>query len=121
MRILVIPTTDWTRHPVPNRLNFMFDRIAKRHEVYVIHFELRKFSRYPERATECELIKVGESGFDDLALYYLLNFLRHARIIKNVVREKKIDVIVCANIIPSFATTMVTGNVPLVFDYMDHL
>ena len=28
MKVLVIPTTDWIRHPVPNRLNFIFDILA---------------------------------------------------------------------------------------------
>jgi len=43
MRILVIPTTDWIRHPVPNRLNFIFDILAEEHDVYVLHFGLKRF------------------------------------------------------------------------------
>lgn len=59
MNILVIPTTDWIRHPVPNRLNFIFDTLAEEHEVYVLHFGLKRFSDLPERETKCQLLKAS--------------------------------------------------------------
>ena len=51
MKILVIPTTDWIRHPIPNRLNFIFDRLAEEHEVYVLHFGLLRFKSQEPRET----------------------------------------------------------------------
>ena len=53
MKILVIPTTDWIRHPVPNRLNFIFDTLAEEHDVYVLHFGLKRFQSLAARMTKC--------------------------------------------------------------------
>ena len=75
MNILVIPTTDWIRHPVPNRLNFIFDTLAEEHEVYVLHFGLKRFSDLPERETKCQLLKASWIETQDPSLYYILNFL----------------------------------------------
>lgn len=119
MKILVIPTTDWTRHPVPNRLNFVFDLLAERHEVYVMHFNLKRFRDQEPRETSCRLIDTGWIEADDPSMYYLLNFPSHLRSIRRIVNEKNIDVILSANILPSFMANF--AGVPVVFDYLDHL
>lgn len=119
MKILVIPTTDWVRHPVPNRLNFIFDILAERHEIYVAHFNLRRFRDVEPRETKCELIDAGWFAVDDPSMYYLLNSPAHLLKIMEIVRSKKIDVILSTNILPSFIANF-TG-VPVVFDYLDHL
>ncbi|RQW79526.1 MAG: glycosyltransferase [Methanothrix sp.] len=119
MKILVIPTTDWIRHPVPNRLNFIFDNLAGEHEVYVLHFGLCRFKNMVPRETKCELVKTGCIESEDPSLYYLLNFPCHFRTIWGLVKSKKIDVILSTNILPSFAANFV--GVPVVFDYLDHL
>ncbi len=119
MKILVIPTTDWIRHPVPNRLNFIFDNLAEEHEVYVLHFGLQRFKNLEPRETKCELVKSGCFESEDPSLYYLLNFPCHFRTIWGLVKSKKIDVILSTNILPSFAANFV--RVPVVFDYLDHL
>jgi glycosyltransferase involved in cell wall biosynthesis len=119
MKILVIPTTDWTRHPVPNRLNFIFDILAKRHEVYVVHFNLKRFKDVEPRTTECNLVDAGWFEADDPSMYYLLNAPAHLSKIRKVVREKSIDVILSTNILPSFMANF--AGAPVVFDYLDHL
>jgi len=119
MNILVIPTTDWTRHPVPNRLNFIFDSIAERHKVFVLHFQLKKFQKNLPRETKCQLVPSGPIRIDDPSLYYLLNTPFHLASLKKIVKKEKIDVILSANILPSFIANG-TG-VPIVFDYLDHL
>jgi glycosyltransferase involved in cell wall biosynthesis len=119
MRILVIPTTDWTRHPVPNRLNFIFDILARDHEVFVLHFNLRKFSAVSPRKTHCTLIESGPIPVKDPSLYYVLNAPFHFATILKSVKRKKIDIIVSANILPSLMTGWFTT--PVVFDYLDHL
>lgn len=119
MKILVIPTTDWIRHPIPNRLNFIFDILAERHEVYVVHFNLKKFKDVEPRETQCELLNAGWFSADDPSMYYLLNSLPHLLKIRQIVKEKKIDVILSTNILPSFMANF--AGVPVVFDYLDHL
>jgi glycosyltransferase involved in cell wall biosynthesis len=119
MKILVIPTTDWTRHPVPNRLNFIFDNLAEKHEVYVLHFGLERFKDLEPRETKCRLISANWASPADPSLYYLLNFPYHIWKIRSIVASEKIDVILSCNILPSFAANF--AGVPIVFDYLDHL
>jgi len=119
MRILVIPTTDWIRHPVPNRLNFIFDILAEEHEVYVLHFGLKRFADLEARQTRCTLLPADWIRAEDPSLYYILNFPYHLWKIRQISRRLKIDVILSANILPSFAANF--AGVPVVFDYLDHL
>ena len=119
MRILVIPTTDWIRHPVPNRLNFIFDTLAEKHEVYVLHFGLKRFSGLEPRQTGCTLLPADWIRAEDPSLYYILNFPYHLWKIRQIARRLKIDVILSANILPSFAANF--SGAPVVFDYLDHL
>ena len=119
MKILVIPTTDWTRHPVPNRLNFIFDILAARHEVFVLHFGIGQFSKNIPRKTRCHLIGSGPVRVKDPSLFYVLNAPFHLLSIRRLVRREEIDVIVSANILPSFLASF--GSTPVVFDYLDHL
>ncbi len=115
----MIPTTDWIRHPVPNRLNFIFDILAEEHEVYVLHFGLKRFSLLEARQTRCTLLPADWISAEDPSLYYLLNFPYHLWKIRKIASRLKIDVILSANILPSFAANF--AGVPVVFDYLDHL
>lgn len=119
MNILVIPTTDWVRHPVPNRLNFIFDFLANRHNVFVLYFSMRQFHNSTPRATNCNLIPSGPIPASDPSLYYLLNAPFHRYTIKKLARREGIDVILSANILPSFFAN--ATDVPVVFDYLDYL
>ena len=56
---------------------------------------------------------------EDPSLYYLLNFPYHLWKIRNIVKSLNIDVILSANILPSFAANF--AGAPVVFDYLDHL
>lgn len=118
MKILVIPTTDWTRHPVPNRLNFIFDILAEQNEVFVLHFNIGQFSKNSPRATRCHLIESGPVPVKDPSLYYLFNAPFHLASILRLIQKNQIDVIVSANILPSFFASF--KGTPVVFDYLDH-
>ncbi|MDD1757574.1 MAG: glycosyltransferase [Methanotrichaceae archaeon] len=119
MNILVIPTTDWIRHPVPNRLNFIFDILAEDNQIYVLHFKLKGFQDLEARKTKCNLIETGWMDARDPSMYYILNFSSHLWDIRKVVREKEIDIILSTNIMPSFMANF--AGKPIVFDYLDHL
>ncbi|MDD1708189.1 MAG: glycosyltransferase [Methanoregulaceae archaeon] len=119
MKILVIPTTDWVRHPVPNRLNFIFDVLAERNEVFILHFNIGQFSDNVPRKTRCHLIKSGPFPVRDPSLYYLCNAPFHLISLIRLVKSNHIDVIVSANILPSLFC--VFQKKPVVFDYLDHL
>ena len=119
MRILVIPTTDWIRHPVPNRLNFIFDILARDHEIFVLHFPIGQFRPNEPRATSCKLIRSGPITVKDPSLFYLLNAPFHLITLLRIIRTHKIEVILSANVLPSLLATIC--RVPIVFDYLDHL
>ncbi len=112
MKILVIPTTDWTGHPVPNRLNFIFDRLARRHRVDVCHFRL-----FPEelRQTRCNLIPMDSAWTPDVRSYYLRRFIDHGRKISRI--SDDYDIILSANILPGLAAGL--QRCRTVVDYMD--
>ncbi len=112
MKILVIPTTDWTGHPVPNRLNFIFDRLALRHEVDVCHFKL---FRDEVRQTRCNLVPMDNGFTHDVRSYYPQKFVEYARRIRRI--SPDYDLLLSANILPGLAASM-QGS-PTVVDYMD--
>lgn len=114
----MIPTTDWLRHPVPNRLNHIFDRIGREHEIFVAGFYFKKFDG--NRMRPC---RYGTYPFDwirprDISLHYILNAPFVWLKMRKLARDKKIDLIVSANIIPSFFANFM--GVPVVMDYLDH-
>jgi glycosyltransferase involved in cell wall biosynthesis len=119
MKILVIPTTDWIRHPVPNRLNFIFDILADKHDVYVLHFGLERFKDQEPRPTKCRLVEASGIKVRDPSLYYLFNFPYHLWKIRDTAKNKDIDAILSTNILPSLAANF--AGKPVVFDYLDHL
>jgi glycosyltransferase involved in cell wall biosynthesis len=118
MKILVIPTTDWVRHPFPNRLNFIFDILAERHDVYVMHFNLKRFKDQEPRETRCMMVDAGWFEASDPSIYYLLNSFPHFLKIREMVGREGIDLIVSANILPAFAANF--AGTPVVLDYLDH-
>lgn len=120
MNVLVIPTTDWTKHPVPNRLNFIFDTMAEKHNVHVINFKLKKFKDQKPRSTNCQLHDATTIDIEDPSSYYIFNSIFHLFKLRSVLKKEKIDVVVSANILPAFLVNLVKGDVPVVFDYLDH-
>ncbi len=112
MKLLVIPTTDWTGHPVPNRLNFVFDRLADKHEVDVCHFKL-----FPRaiRQTECRLVDMDDKWTPGVRSYYIRRFIQHSRRISKI--SNRYDMIVSSNILPGFTAGL--QDCPTVVDYMD--
>ncbi len=120
MNILVIPTTDWTKHPVPNRLNFIFDIMAEEHNIHVIHFQLKNFKDQKPRTTKCKLHDVTVINVNDPSAYYIFNSIFHFFKIRNILKKEKIDVVVSANILPAFLANLVKGKTPIIFDYLDH-
>jgi len=113
LKILVIPTTDWTGHPVPNRLNFIFDRLADHHTVNVCEF---KMFEEEKRDTECNLVDMSCKSEVDVGSYYLKNFTQYSKKIRDLSAEH--DVIVSSNIVPSFTAALQETTV--ILDYLDH-
>lgn len=113
MKILVIPTTDWIGHPVPNRLNFIFDRLANKYEIDVCHF---KIFEEEIRKTKCKLVNVDKKVDGDISSYYINNSLTHLRKISEI--SDNYDVIISSNIIPGLWANF--NDTPVIVDYLDH-
>ncbi len=111
----MIPTTDWTGHPVPNRLNFIFDRLVERSgiDVDVCHFKLFDEEK---RETACELIDMDRAPCTDVKHYYLNNLWHHGAVLREI--APKYDAIVSSNIIPGGLASL--QEVPIIIDYLDH-
>lgn len=113
MKILVIPTTDWTGHPVPNRLNFIFDRLADRHEVDVCHFNIFEEDI---RQTKCNLVEMDKKEGGEISSYYLYNSFNHLKKISELSGDY--DVIMSSNIIPGLWANF--NDTPVIIDYLDY-
>ncbi len=68
MRILLVSTQDYVHHPIPSRHHYIFEELAKRHEVHVPHFHV---SRGKERETR--LMFDLKDWFSDSATAYYKN------------------------------------------------
>lgn len=113
MNILVIPTTDWTGHPVPNRLNFILDRLSDRHKIDVCHFKIFEENI---RETNCNLIEMDKKIDGDISSYYVYNSLSHLKKISEISEEY--DLIISSNIIPGFWANF--NDTPVLIDYLDY-
>lgn len=98
---------------MPNRLNFIFDRLAERHEVKVCHFKMFEDKK---RETNCELIDMGCDHSGDVGSYYIKNFKDYSKRLSHEAEEH--DVIISANIIPSAVASI--QDTPVIMDYLDH-
>ena len=45
MKILLVSTQDYIHHPVPSRHHYIFEELARRHEVHVAHFHVSRGKR----------------------------------------------------------------------------
>ncbi|MFO7792808.1 MAG: glycosyltransferase [Candidatus Saliniplasma sp.] len=114
MKLLVIPTTDWVGHPVPNRLNFIFDNIAKEHKVDVCYFKLFDDEK---RKTRCNLIPMDKKVEKDISSYYIKNIFKHGNKITSL--AENYDAVISANLIPGYFANFSPTTV--IFDYLDYL
>ncbi|MFO8109181.1 MAG: glycosyltransferase [Thermoplasmata archaeon] len=112
MKFLVIPTTDWIGHPVPNRLNFIFDRLADAHEIDVCHFRI--FSK-KLMDTKCNLLPMDPTSMHSVDRYYLSSMYRHLSKIRDIAPEY--DTVIASNLIPTFGASL--QETPFIIDYLD--
>ncbi len=96
MKIIVISTADRIRHPAPNRLNFIFDALAEEHEVYVLHFQLKRFLDLAPRERKWSRVEAGGIESGGPSSYYLMNSMAHFLKIRDTVKGYGINDIFAA-------------------------
>lgn len=120
MKILLIHTADYLHHPQPSRQHAIFEILADRHEVYVLHFHV---SRGNYRSTRLNVVEATNYDTQNPVLHYTLNAPHHYQTISDLIRDEGIEVIVTTNILASTAAILAARKhgVPVIFDLSDWL
>jgi glycosyltransferase involved in cell wall biosynthesis len=118
MKILLVSTQDYIHHPIPSRHHYIFEELAKRHEVHVPHFHV---SRGKERETRLIVHEATIFPFQGPILHYTLNAPYQYAVFKRILKEARIDVVVAAHIFAGAAVIKAAKKygVPVVFDLKD--
>ena len=118
MKILLVSTQDYIHHPVPSRHHYIFEELARRHEVHVPHFHV---SRGKARETRLIVHEATKFAFQGPLLHYTLNAPFQYSVFKKIMKEEKIDVVVAAHIFAGTAVIRAAKKygVPVVFDLKD--
>ncbi len=118
MKILLVSTQDYIHHPVPSRHHYIFEELAKRHEVHVAHFHI---SRGETRRTRLIIEEATQFPLQSPLLHYTINAPYHYYIFDKIVRDNKFDMIVAAHVLAGAAVIHAAKRhrVPVVFDLKD--
>jgi glycosyltransferase involved in cell wall biosynthesis len=118
MRILLVSTQDYIHHPIPSRHHYIFEELARRHEVHVPHFHV---SRAPERKTRLVVHEATKFSVESPLLHYTLNAPEHYRVLSRVIRDQGIDIVVAAHVLAGTAAIRAARKhgVPVLFDLKD--
>ncbi len=118
MKILLVSTQDYIHHPIPSRHHYIFEELARRHEVHVAHFHV---SRGETRPTRLIVDEATQFPFTSPLLHYTSNSPYHFHIFNKIIRENGIDVVVAAHVLAGTAVIHAAKKyqVPVVFDLKD--
>lgn len=118
MKILLVSTQDYIHHPVPSRHHYIFEELARHHEVHVAHFHI---SRGETRPTRLMVEEATQFPFTSPLLHYTFNAPYHFHIFNKIIQDKRIDVVVAAHVLAGTAVIHAAKkyHVPVVFDLKD--
>jgi len=118
MKIFLVSTQDYIHHPIPSRHHYIFEELAKRHEVHVAHFHV---SRGTPRSTNLIVDEATLIPVTNPLLHYTLNAPYHFLIFSKMIRNEEIDIVVAANVLAGSAVIRAAkkNKIPVVFDLKD--
>lgn len=118
MKILLVSTQDYIHHPIPSRHHYIFEELARHHEVHVAHFHV---SRGETRQTRLFVEEATQFPITSPLLHYTLNTPYHFYIFDKIIREKGIEIVVAAHVLAGTAVIHAAKkhHVPVVFDLKD--
>lgn len=118
MKVLLVSSQDYIHHPIPSRHHYIFEELAKRHEIHVAHFHV---SRGETRRTRLIIDEATQFPLKSPLLHYTLNAPYHYYIFDKIIRDEGIDVVVAAHVLAGSAVISAAKrhNVPVVFDLKD--
>jgi glycosyltransferase involved in cell wall biosynthesis len=118
MKILLVSTQDYLHHPIPSRHHYIFEELARRHEVHVPHFHVSQGAERKTRLIVHEATRYPRGG---PIVHYTLNAPTHFRVLEEIVRDCGIDVVVASHVLAGMAVIRAARrhNVPVLFDLKD--
>ena len=118
MKILLVSTQDYIHHPIPSRHHYIFEELARRHEVHVAHFHV---SRGETRPTRLIVEEATQFPVKNPLLHYTLNAPYHYYIFNKIIRDNQINVVVASHVLAGAAVISAANKyrVPVVFDLKD--
>jgi len=118
LKILLVSTQDYLHHPIPSRHHYIFEELAKRHEVHVPHFHVSQGAERKTRLVVHEATKYPRGG---PLVHYTLNAPTQFRVLEEIVRDCRIDVVVASHVIAGMAVIRAARRhrVPVLFDLKD--
>lgn len=100
MNILLIPNNDWLNHPVPAQRHYkIFEEIGKRHNVYVLQFDIFKKNGKPTHTPKfTKVIRPFSIPVAKPAQFYMANLLFQGKTIFSTLKELDIEVVFGSNL-----------------------
>ena len=124
MNILLIPNNDWINHPVPAQRHYrIFEELGKRHNVYVLQFDLfAKSGKATHVPKFTKIVHPFTVPVSNPAQFYLANLPFQTRKIFSTLKELDIDLVFGSNLAVcslGFAAAK-SLNVKTIFDLSDY-
>ncbi|PKL58810.1 MAG: glycosyltransferase WbuB [Methanomicrobiales archaeon HGW-Methanomicrobiales-5] len=118
MKILLVSTQDYIHHPIPSRHHYIFEELARHHEVHVAHFHV---SRGDTRSTRLIVEEATQFPVTSPLVHYTINTPYHFYIFDKIIRDLGIEVVVAAHVLAGTAVIHAAKkhHVPVVFDLKD--
>jgi len=118
MKILLVSTQDYIHHPIPSRHHYIFEELAKKHEVHVAHFHV---SRGETRSTRLTVDEATQFPLKTPLLHYTLNAPYHFYIFDKLLKRGNFDIVVAAHVLAGTGVIHAAKKqgVPVIFDLKD--
>jgi glycosyltransferase involved in cell wall biosynthesis len=123
MRVLIVPPNDLLRHPIPNRLYHIAKRLAEKYEIFLLSYTGHPLAGNVRRSLKAVEVPISNAiPAKDLSLYYTVNAVQIYNAINSVIKEREIDVIIHANILPSLIAAKLAKRygIPNIYDFLDY-
>jgi len=100
VNILLIPNNDWINHPVPAQRHYqVFERLGRRHNVYVIQFDIFRGRSKPTYTPRfVRIIRPFTIGVSDPAKFYAANLIFQGKKILSTIKEFDIEIVFGSNL-----------------------
>jgi glycosyltransferase involved in cell wall biosynthesis len=118
MNVLLVSTQDYLHHPIPSRHHYIFEELAKNHEIHVPHFHV---SRGKERTTKLHVHEATLIPIKDPLFHYSLNAPYHFAKFDQIIKQNSIEIVVTSHILAGMAVIHAAKKyrVPIIFDVKD--